>query len=336
MHTLGARVALMGVLVLRQMGIGPHVSPAPKAHASIEQLWLAPTDLPRRDVFAGSAQQAEAPDVRQPMTFVSKKTSGFSPGFDVKDASGHEWSAKLGPEAQTEVVASRILWALGYHQAPTFYVRSWELRGGPSPGVQKGARFRPKDRRLTSDGMWSWQHNPFVETQPYRGLLVLMLMLNSTDLRNGNNVVYKAHGETPDRWYAVKDLGATFGATGVYRPSRNDIDAFEHDPFLVERGKRARLTYKGLQKELLRQLTPADFVWACDRLSELSDAQWRDAFRAGGYSDELTDRYIAALRARMKSARSLSAGFDGNYADYWGARQLRRVGHFFGAIGGIF
>jgi len=66
-------------------------------------------------------------------------------------------------------------------------------------------------------------------TQPYRGLLVLMVILNSTDLRNENNVVYDANTAHPRRWYAVKDLGASFGDTGVYRPSRNDLAAFESD-----------------------------------------------------------------------------------------------------------
>ena len=38
-----------------------------------------------------------------------------------------EWSAKIGPEAQTEVVVSRILWGLGYHQPPIYYLPSWTL-----------------------------------------------------------------------------------------------------------------------------------------------------------------------------------------------------------------
>ena len=29
--------------------------------------------------------------------FVARDTSGWSPGFDVKDANGVEWSVKLGP-----------------------------------------------------------------------------------------------------------------------------------------------------------------------------------------------------------------------------------------------
>ena len=42
--------------------------------------------------------------------------------FDVRDAHGVEWSVKLGPEAQSAVVTSRILWALGFHPPPTYYL----------------------------------------------------------------------------------------------------------------------------------------------------------------------------------------------------------------------
>jgi hypothetical protein len=327
----------MGMLFVRQLGVGPHVTPVREPNTSIEELWQAPQDLANRNLFVGSTAHTSPPTVNQPMMFLSQKTTGFSPGYDVKDAQGREWSVKLGPEAQTEVVASRLLWALGYHQPPTYYVASWALTGGPSEGAQPGARFRPKGRELKSDGDWSWQHNPFVGTQPYRGLLVMMLMLNSTDLRNENNVIYETKGRAPQQWYAIKDLGATFGATGVYRPSRNDVAAFESDPFVKnDSDGHTKLTYHGLQKELLAQLTASDVRWTCDLLSQLSDRQWHDAFRAGGYSDDVATRYIAALHDRIQAGRTLDDSFDGRRADYGAARQLRRGAHVVHAVGTLF
>jgi len=61
-----------------------------------------------------------------------------------------------------------------------------------------------------------------------------MVLLNSTDLRNENNTIYEVTraGER-ECWYVVKDLGATLGETGVIRPIRNDLDAFERDPLLI-------------------------------------------------------------------------------------------------------
>ncbi len=75
---------------------------------------------------------------------MKKDTSGRSPGYDVRDAAGVVWSVKLGPEAQSEVVSSRLLWAIGFHQPPTSYVSSWTLRGSPEAGPQSGGRFRPE------------------------------------------------------------------------------------------------------------------------------------------------------------------------------------------------
>ena len=75
-------------------------------------------------------------------SFVAKDTSGFSLGFDVRSADGLEWSVKLGPEAQSEVVTSRILWAIGFHQPPTYYLERWTLTGQEA-GAQPPGRFRP-------------------------------------------------------------------------------------------------------------------------------------------------------------------------------------------------
>jgi hypothetical protein len=327
MHALAHRAALISVLLLRQLGLGPHVTPE-LSQAQLVQLWEEPGDLEERDLLAGPSIGISAPDITQPFTFDSQKTTGFSPGYDVKDAAGREWSVKLGPEAQTEVVASRLLWAIGYHQPPIYYVDQWMLMGGPSPGIQSGARFRSKDGPLKSDGIWSWQHNPFVDTQPYRGLIVVMLLLNSTDLRNENNVVYKVRtsGGEPAYWFVVKDLGATFGATGVYRPVRNDLDAFEREPFLtMDEHGHARFAYRGLHKELLAQISGVDVKWTCDLLGRLAERQWRDAFRSGGYSDEASMRYIAALQERLRAARALADTLSGDESDYWANRRLRQA-----------
>src|SRR5262245_39653690 len=53
MHSFAARAALMGMLVVRQLGLGPHVRPVDKPDATIDQLWQAPQDLSRRDLFVG-------------------------------------------------------------------------------------------------------------------------------------------------------------------------------------------------------------------------------------------------------------------------------------------
>jgi hypothetical protein len=328
MHALAARVALIGLIALRQIGLGPHVDPRPTdPQSQLVELWQAPADIAQRDLFGGPVFPIDAPKSGATFTFESQKTTGFSPGYDVVDSSGREWSVKLGVEAQPEVVASRLLWAIGYHQPPVYYVDHWNLQGGPQSGPQAAARFRPKGKMLESEGPWMWQRNPFVDTAPYRGLIVMMLLLNSTDLRNDNNEIYDVHvagSDTRQRWYVVKDLGATFGESGVYRPQRNDVDAFEREPLVTYDDKgQANFAYRGLQKELLPLVSAADVKWTSDLLDALTPDQWRDAFRAGGYSDDVASRYITALQQRLAVARKLDDSFSGEGSDYWANRFIR-------------
>ena len=42
--------------------------------------------------------------------------------------------------------------------------------------------------------------------------------------------------------------------------------------------------YKGIYRDVISTVTPQHVRWACDRLSKLSDRQWDDAFRGGGYT----------------------------------------------------
>ena len=95
-------------------------------------MWQEPLDLETEICFTGQVDPARARDTN--FRFVARDTSGWSQGFDVTDANGGEWSVKLGLEAQTEVVTSRILWAIGFHQPPTYYLERWSLTGaGTSP-----------------------------------------------------------------------------------------------------------------------------------------------------------------------------------------------------------
>ena len=295
----------------------------------LSQLWIEPTDLQSRDLFAGPASPVAAPNAATPFTFVRADRSGYSPGYDVRDASGVEWDVKLGLEAQPEVVSSRILWAIGYHQLPTYYLSTWTMTGGPG-GNPGAARFRPElaDRKVVSD--WSWHENEFVGTQPLKGLIVALLMLNSWDWKTSNNKIYEltdtglAADATakagPRRLYVVRDLGASLGKTSSPRflrwfgwrgaqGSRNDLQDFESHGFvqLTEEGQ-LDFHYKGIYGSLVDTLTAEDVVWTSQLLSRLSDDQWNDAFRAAGYPPDQASRYIAKLKSKIQEGLALKPG----------------------------
>jgi hypothetical protein len=249
-------------------------------------------------------------------------TSGFSPGFDVRDAEGLDWSVKLGPEAQSEVVASRILWAIGFHQPATYYLAQWTLTGEVS-GPQPAARFRPVLPGEEVVGEWSWYENPFVGSQPYGGLVVANLILNSWDWKTSNNKIYrlaKADNGVARR-FVVRDLGASLGKftyptvlkwfrlRGFGQGTRNDLPGFESQGFIRRiDGDRVEFDYRGIYRDVLDSVQPADVRWVCTLLSRLTDAQWRDAFRAGGYNAEQSVRYIAKIKSKVAQGLQLTSG----------------------------
>jgi hypothetical protein len=259
-----------------------------------------------RDLFGGPGGNADAPDPKAEYTFIKKDATGKSPGFDVKDAQGRLWSVKLGPEAQSEVVVSRLLWAAGYYQPATYYLPEWKLVGSPTDAaMQPAGRFRLESEREDNVGPWEWAENPFVGTTQLRGLFVLMVMVNNWDLKTQQNKVYEvtAAGAAPLRRYVVRDLGAALGNTRWFFPgSKSNLEDFERERFIhsVTDG-RVRFHYHGAWREphLKRGVTPADVRWISERLARLTSAQWSDAFRAAGYTDADNERFVLRLRQKV-------------------------------------
>jgi hypothetical protein len=267
----------------------------------------------RRDLFWGVGGTRYAPPRDAVYGLVGRDDTGFSVSFDVTSPDGLEWSAKIGPEAQTEVVVSRILWGLGYHQPPIYYLPSWKLEAeSGEPRTESEARFRPKLPQLERlDEFWHWADNPFSGTHEFKGLLVVMLMLNGTDLKDDNNSIYemKEPWDGATRWFVVRDVGAALGETGKLFPRRNWLEGFEQAGFIVgmdEEG-RIRFDYEGRHQELLSMITPADVQWAAQQMQRLTDRQWRDAFRAGNYADPIADRYIRKIKQKIAQGLSFAA-----------------------------
>jgi hypothetical protein len=253
----------------------------------LSELWVDP-GTQRRDLTAGAGGRGVQPAAEKRYDVLSRDTAGFSITYHVRDEAGREWHVKIGPEAQPEVVSSRIVWALGYHEIPSYFVERWIAVEHAKGQLLGGSRFRPHDMGLKSRGTWSWQQNPFVGTKPYNGLLVLMMILNSTDLKNENNELYDVEGgpkEGATRWYVVKDLGASLGETGRMDPRRGYVEGFEREPFIVGvRGGHVKFGFRGRHQELLDLITVDDVRWTCERLERITDSQWRDALHSGGYT----------------------------------------------------
>jgi hypothetical protein len=288
----------------------------PAARVPGATMWVEPTNLPARDLYYGPWGRDQAPDPNAVYTLVERKHSGVNLGMTVTDPQGREWSVKqpypghVDSEAPVEVALSRLLSAVGYHQPPVYYLPAFNLRDGFGTRPEAGGRFRLKHAALKDAGSWKWEANPFVGSRPYQGLIVMLMMFNSTDLKNSNNTLYeRRRGEVIERWYAVRDIGAALGDTDRLTPRKNHPDSFERHPFILGvNGRWVDFAYDGWYRNLVRdRVTPADVAWASNLLGRLSERQWDEAFRAAGYEPDVADRFIRTLGAKIRQGRSVAS-----------------------------
>ncbi|HWS87582.1 MAG TPA: hypothetical protein VN282_11500 [Pyrinomonadaceae bacterium] len=301
-------------------------------------LWRDPGNVASRDLRYGPGSAEFAPQA--PFTFVEEVKKGESPKFKVRDARGVEWSVKLGPEAQSETVATRLVWAVGYFAEEAYYFDEVKLANIPrlSRGREyvvgrtvRGARFEPRREGFEEGPEWSWRDSPFEDTREMDGLKVLMILLNNFDARKGNNhILYTDTPSGREARYVVTDLGATLGRAGGLGGKRvkNDLDAFlstkfvrdvDDDDGVVEFDFDTRPRgfghlsvlnpkyYRGeVKKEAAMRGIPVGHArWIGSLLSQLSDNQLRDAFSAAGYPEPVAEGYVRALRDRINQLVSL-------------------------------
>jgi hypothetical protein len=175
--------------------------------------------------------------------------------------------------------------------------------------TEAAGRFRLQMSSIRDVGPWSWQKNPFVGTRPYQGLLVILLLFDATDLRDGNNSLYRVSIDREvQHWYVVRDPGAALGEDPRLAPRSDDAVArYERSRFttgvsggFVEFGNKS--SYERLFQ---RRITVDDARWAGQLLTRLTDRQWHDAFRAGGYARDVADRFIRKIHSNIREVQSL-------------------------------
>jgi hypothetical protein len=283
--------------------------------APLKEFWQRPKDLAHVDLYDGPFGAALAPHPDDVYTFVERKQQGTNPGVTVVDSLGRTWHVKQPPhtdqgaEGPIEVTLSRVLSAAGYHQPPVYFLPSLTIKDARGTHVEPGGRFRLSTSALKPIGSWPWQQNPFVGMRPYQGLLVILMMFDSSDLKNENNALYQVkNGDgLPEEWYVVRDLGTALGETGRLAPKRGDPDIFAREAFItgVKDGI-VHFNYHGWHQELFAHVTPEDVGFASELLGQLTDQQWSDAFRAGGFAPSIADRFIGRLQQKIAEGRRIA------------------------------
>ena len=273
-----------------------------KEYTGTPVLWHEPTDIESRSLLLGAGGEEMKPDIRQ-ITFIEQKKGGYSIKYRVRDAKGNEWIAKLGKEAQPDTAANRLLWALGYETEICYLYPHLTIEG---KGEFDNVRLEARPSNVKRTGPWKWESNPFTNTPEFRGLKILMIMINNWDMKDTNNEILATRGDTTGEGelrYIISDLGGSFGKTGgVISRSRNKPSDYEKARFIEKvNGDVINFHYGGKNKKLFENITVADARWLSERLKRLSDEQIKDAFRAANYSPELVDVLASAFKERVEA-----------------------------------
>lgn len=292
-------------------------------------IWRDPGDIRAKNLLLGPGGD-DKPE--PPVKFVKEDMAGHSPKFDTKDAAGTKWKAKLGPEAQPEPVAARLLWAVGYFANENYFFH--ELKITDLPRLRRGSEFETadgvRDVRMQihqlgkKSGDWNWKKNRFSGTRELNGLRVMMALLRNWDLKDDNNAIFIDKEGT--EIYAVTDVGSTFGMTGrsyTDSMSKNDLGHYKAARFITK----VRPDYVDFNfpthAPLLFVFAPnlvfhvwsnhwvgkhiprQDVKWVASLLAQLTPEQIRDAFRAGGYKPDEVEAFAKVLETRIAELNKL-------------------------------
>jgi hypothetical protein len=267
-------------------------------------LWQRPSDISKRDLYLGPGGTAMRPDLRR-ITFVEEQKGGYSKKYKVRDASGREWSAKIGKEAQAETAAVRLLWAIGYVTEVNYLVPNLEIAG---KGTFRNVRLEARPDNVKRLDEWEWTNNPFIDTREFRGLKVMMALINNWDIKDSNNEILLVGSPSGNELrYVISDLGATFGESStkpvIWRitRSRNEPMKYRKAKFFDEvKNNRVSFDYGSKRNGIFDDITVSDAVWVGNLLSKLSNRQLRDAFRAANYTQGEIDLLVSEVRERTR------------------------------------
>ncbi len=212
------------------------------------------------------ANSAAGPDAEAPWHVVSAKTEGKTTGLEIEDARGDRYLLKFDPPGRieltsgAEVIATKLLYALGYHVPENYLVRfsrsklvprddaAVDVNGENLPVsdaiieeiLAQAAQYEDGEyRALASKILQGKPLGPFFYygTRPddandvfphearreLRGLRLIAAWINHTDARgiNSFDVLVEEAGRQFVRHHLI-DFGSTFGASPLGRKPRWD------------------------------------------------------------------------------------------------------------------
>ena len=214
------------------------------------QVWN-PTDVPTMDVTRGPEEEGSFPfRATVVCDYVDKKLEGNSPKFTCRIGADDEVKVKFGGtngEVYGEVLATRLLWALGFG-ADRMYPVNVICRGCPPDlgGIERPgdeSRFDPAviERKMPGkewpkDGKPGWSWRELDQIDPEAGgaprshrdaLKLLAVFLQHTDSKRQQQRIVclgprpsKSSDSCVDPFLMINDLGLTFGRANFTNANR--------------------------------------------------------------------------------------------------------------------
>ena len=297
-------------LVLNSPALGGNASDEetqkPKLGSAPAVLWREPVDIKARDLFYGQGGPDHQPQGK--FTFIGEKLNGVNPKFDVLDEHGIRWGVKMGEEAKPETAATRLIWAVGYFANEDYYLPELTVDGDLTltrgqtmirdGKVRKGVRLKRHNRGEHEIADWSWDKNPFVGTKELDGLKIMMEIICNTDLKTVQQHVYDVRGT--EQRYVAADVGASFGKAGkgIFR-TKGKLSDFQELPLI----KNAGPDYIDFWR--FKHIPRGHAIWIGQYLTQLSDEQLQDAFRAGGFSAGEVEGFSRKVREKINELVNL-------------------------------
>ena len=274
-------------------------------------LWEDRGDVAALDLVYGIGSEEEMP--KAPFQFKCEDATGTNPKIKVVDANGVKWNIKFDEEVHAELAASRIVWACGYMVEESYFFPSGRVNG--VTGLSRAKKFVSQDGSFTKglfekrpDNVarrkdpWAWGSNPFSGTKEMSGLIMVNVLLANWDAKDSNNSILGMFDEdgTVKEWYTVADWGGSFGKMGgLMSHSKWDIEKFGKQRFIDGvSGSSVKLNYSG--KMSAGSTVPLEHArWFAGILSQLTDDQLRQAFKAAGATQSETEGFTKQLRKKI-------------------------------------
>ena len=260
-----------------------------------------------RDLFWGVGGKRLAPDPAATYTVIEIKRTGFSRGYTVSgpDRARVERQISTGRRRQRSS-RRRIHWGIGYHQPPIYYVHEMDGRQGDDSRTRSCRRGSAKRSAALRRSRRQW--HLVVLPEPVRRHAAAQGPARAAgdarqlgpqgrqqrDLRAARSRRRRAHAGT---WRAILVTPSAAPACSMRHAATSKSSRRRRSSPASSTEGHASTGAAGTTRSSAtsRRPTCAGFAGDC---SSLTDSQWRDAFRAGGYPPEDAERFIRRMKQK--------------------------------------